>query len=186
MYKPKLQNSIKLSKIILISVCTVIIALSIFTLGIYTANTEWFNDTFYIKSRQMQNLNIKSLKPYDNALFKSAVSQIDMNIASKNRYEHYHKHYEKVIDRIFNLELDDAEKITLFAYIDGYDERKLVMEYVLFPKKDTEGEYGTMYNSTYYTAMLEFDRQELLTYRMILKNMYASYTILDIDKIFEE
>jgi len=33
---------------------------------------------------------------------------------------------------------------------------------------------------------MEFDRQELLTYRMILENMYAAPYIEDFDGIFEE
>ena len=87
---------IKLSKNkILKFIFFVLTCFAFFCAGIYTANTDWFNNVFYIKSRQMENLNIKSLKPYNKALYKDAKTQFDMNIASTNRYEHYHKYYEK-------------------------------------------------------------------------------------------
>ena len=62
---------------------------------------------------------------------------------------------------------------------------------VLFPHlNDTDGYggnyYGTLIGSVYPQAMMEFDRNELLTYRMILENMYDAYYIKDFDSIFEE
>ena len=36
---------------------------------IFVANTDWFNNHFYIKSKQMQNLEIKSLKQYEKRLY---------------------------------------------------------------------------------------------------------------------
>ena len=62
---------------------------------------------------------------------------------------------------------------------------------VLFPHlydKDEYGAnyYGTIIGSIYPKAMMEFDRQELLTYRMILENMYAAPYIEDFEGIFEE
>lgn len=179
----------KLLKCVLIILGIVITLLAIFTAGIYIANTEWFNDSFYIKSRQMENLEIKSLKPYNYALFKKAYSQAELNEASQARYEHYHEYFNKVVARIHELELEDTEKIVLEAYLNGYDERKEVMKYLLFPRIESsieDGGYGTLIGSVYPTAMLEFDRQELLTYRMILKNMYAIYGVDSVDYLFEE
>ena len=189
--KFKLPPINKLWKIILSILAALLIALSIFSAGIYTANTSWFNNTFYIKSRQMENLEIKSLKPYNKALFKDAYSQSEMNAASQARYEHYHKYYDKVVTKIREIYFEEPEREILKAYLDGYEQRKETMKYLLFPRIDNETEelgyeYGTVIGSSYPSAMLEFDRQELLTYRMILKNMYANYFVGDLDYIFEE
>ena len=67
----------------------------------------------------MENLNIKSLKPYNKALYKDAKTQFDMNIASANRYDHYHEYYEKVTDRIRNLDIDEVNKKSIINYING-------------------------------------------------------------------
>lgn len=59
----------------------------------------------------------------------------------------------------------------------------------MLPCKDKSVEdcgYGTMLSSAYPKAMLEFDRQELLTYRMILTHMYSHISIQDINAFFEE
>ena len=161
-----------------------------FTCGIFVANSEWFNDQFYIKSKQMQNLEIKSLKPYNTALFKKAQTQYEMNTASSERYEHYHEYYKKVAERIRNYDYgDDTVKSAIISYLDGYEKRKAELDYVMFPCKNKSVEdcgYGTMLSSVYPNAMLEFDRQELLTYRMILTSMYAYYSIADIEEFFEE
>ena len=64
-----------------------------------------------------------------------------------------------------------------------------MMNFLLFPyieMSPEESGYGTIIGSEYPSAMLEFDRQELLTYRMILQCMYASYYVQDINYIFEE
>ena len=164
----------------------------IFMAGIFTAYNDWFNDKVYIKSYQMENLNIKSLKSYDEVLFKDVHSQADINEANAKRYEHYHEYYEKVVAKIKNIDFDDEKvKNVVIAYIEGYDKRKDEMINVLFPHlNDTDGYggnyYGTVLGSVYPRAMLEFDRNELLTYRMILENMYDAYYIKDFDSIFEE
>lgn len=167
------------------------ISVLMFIAGIFVANTEWFSDTFYIKSLQMQNLEIKSLKPYTKA-YNLADSQYNSNQTSTARYEHYHEYYLKVVDRIKNLpsdELEAMERAEIINYINRYKQRKEQMEQVLFPRMHMnvqEGGYGTLIGSAYPSAMLEFDRQELLTYRFILKNMYFSHYIDDIDAIFAE
>lgn len=179
----------KIGKLSLIILTMIVAAGLLFGAGIYTANTHWFNDTFYIKSRQMENLNIKSLKPYDKALFNDANSQYEMNEASSKRYEHYHEYYDKVVERISKLGLDEKEAAALSSYIDGYEERKANFDYVMFPHKNDSienGGYGTILGSAYPKAMMEFDRQELLTYRMILLNMYAYISTEEINVIFEE
>ena len=182
----------KLAKISLITTGSILAGICIFVAGISTAHNDWFNNTVYIKSYQMQNLNIKSLKPYDKALFKDAYSQVEMDEASAKRYEHYHEYYKKVVYKIKSLDFND-EKVhdVIVSYIDGYDKRKEEMINVLFPHlydKDEYGAnyYGTIIGSIYPKAMMEFDRQELLTYRMILENMYAAPYIEDFDGIFEE
>ena len=117
------------------------------------------------------------------------MSQYDYNVAYKERYELYHKYYEKVVERIKNLNLEEIEATPLFNYIDKYKERKETIEDILFPQSKMSienGEYGTIYGSLYPIAMLEIDRQELLNYRMILNNMYDSNIIDDIDSIFED
>ena len=169
----------------------IVISALMFVAGIFVANTEWFNDTFYIKSRQMQNLEIKSLKPYTDE-FKHADSQYDSNRTSTARYEYYHEYYLNVVDRIKNIpadEMDELERAEIINYINGYKQRKEQMEQVLFPRMHMnvqEGGYGTLIGSAYPSAMLEFDRHELMTYRFILTNMYFSHYIEDIDAIFEE
>lgn len=188
--KPKLKISITAKKII-ISLIAILLLLITFVGGIFTANSEWFNNLFYIKSIQMQNLEIKSLRPYNTALFKNAKTQTDMNIASGKRYEHYHKYFEKVVDRIRNYDYyDNNEKTAMLLYLDGYKERKAKAEKIMFPYKDKSAEdsgYGSMFGLSYPSAMLEFDRQELLTYRMILLHMYNIYpSVSEIDKMFEE
>lgn len=182
----------KLAKISLITAGSILTGICIFVAGISTAHNDWFNNIVYIKSYQMQNLNIKSLKPYDKALFKDAYSQVEMDEASAKRYEHYHEYYDKVVDKIKNIDFND-EKVhnVIVSYIDGYDKRKEEMINVLFPHLYDKDEYGANYygsiiGSIYPKAMMEFDRQELLTYRMILENMYAAPYIEDFDGIFEE
>lgn len=188
--KPKLKISITAKKII-ISLIAILLLLITFVGGIFTANSEWFNNLFYIKSRQMQNLEIKSLKPYNTVLFKKADTQYEMNMASDERYKHYHKYFEKVVDRIKNYNYDDdIVKSAIVSYLDGYDKRKAEIDYTMFPCKDKPIEdcgYGSMLGSIYPKAMLEFDRQELLTYRMILTYMYSiNPSGLEIEEIFEE
>ena len=181
---PKLKTITKISLI-----CTgfLFILLIVYVLGIYTANTDWFNDTFYIKSRQMQNLEIKSLKQYTDAC-KHADSQYDISRISTDRYEHYHEYYLKVVERIKNIDLDELEKSEIINYINGYDKRKEQMIQILFPRLNQgvqEGGYGTIINSLYSSAMMEFDRNELITYRFILQNMYF-FNYVDINEIFAE
>ena len=160
--------------------------------GIFTAYNDWFNDKVYIKSYQMEKLNIKSLKSYEKVLLKNVHSQADINEASVKRYEYYHEYYEKVVAKIKNTDFNDEKvKNVIIAYIDGYDKRKEEMINVLFPHLNDTDEYGgnyygTVIGSVYPQAMLEFDRNELLTYRMILENMYDAYYIKDFDSIFEE
>ena len=108
-----------------------------------------------------------------------------MNIASANRYEHYHKYYEKVTDRIRNLDIDEVSKKSIINYINGYEKRKKELDAIMFPKSSEENAYGTLFGSWYPKAMLEFDKQELLTYRMILENMYFVWEE-NINAIFEE
>ena len=55
----------------------------------------------------------------------------------------------------------------------------------MFPKSSEENAYGTLLGSLYPKAMLAFDKQELLTYRMILENMYFVWEE-NINAIFEE
>ena len=180
-----------LKNIILIIITMIIISALTFIAGIFIANAEWFNNTFYIKSRQMQNIEIKSLKPYTKA-YNLADSQYNSNQTSTARYEHYHEYYLKVVDRIKNLppdELEEIERAEIINYINGYEQRKEQMEQVLFPRihmNVQEGGYGTLIGSAYPSAMLEFDRHELMTYRFILKNMYFSHYIDNIDAIFAE
>ena len=139
----------------------------------------------------MQNLEIKSLTPCDTALFRKAQTQYEMNMESGERYKHYHEYFEKVVDRIRNYDYDDdTVKSAIISYLDGYDKRKAEIDYTMFPCKDKPIEdcgYGTIFGSIYPKAMLEFDRQELLTYRMILTYMYSiNPSGLEIEKIFEE
>ena len=59
----------------------------------------------------------------------------------------------------------------------------------MFPHKNDSienGGYGTIFGSAYPKAMMEFDRKELLTYRMMLLNMYAYISTEEINVIFEE
>ena len=187
-FKLKFPPLNKLTKIILISLGIITILISVFISGIFFSNSEWFNDNFYIKSRQMENLEIKSIWKLDKKLRKSNMSQYEYNVAYQERYELYHKYYKKVVERIKKLDLEDIEAKVLLNYLDGYKERKEAMENILFPRREMsieDGGYGTIYGSLYPMAMLEFDRQELFNYRMILKNMYDSNVIDDIDSIFE-
>lgn len=193
MYEQKTRKFKIFSKVLIVVFAAFIMALC-FIGGIFTANSEWFENKFNHESPQTEefnaNLDIKSLKPYDTALFKKAKTQYEMNIASSKRYEHYHEYYEKVVERIRNHNFNnDSVKTAINSYLDGYEKRKAEMDYVMFPCKDKPIEdcgYGTILGSVYPTAMLEFDRQELLTYRMILSNMYNSVPIQDINTIFEE
>lgn len=179
-----------LAKNILILAGIIILFLTTFIAGIYTANTEWFNDRVYIQSRQMQNLSIKSLKLYDKALFEDAESQYDLNVASEERYKHYHEYYEKVVEKIKNYDFwNENDKNAVLDYINGYEERKAKIDFTMFPCKDNQTEecsYGTYLGSAYPKAMLEFDRQELLTYRMILSYMYDSVSNDVIYMLFAE
>ena len=181
-----------MAKVSLITAGSILAGICIFVAGIFTAHNDWFNSTVYIKSYQMQNLNIKSLKPYDKALFKDAYSQVEMDEASAKRYEHYHEYYQKVVDKIKSLDFyDEKVRDVIVGYIDGYDKRKEEMINVLFPhlydKDENDGNYyGTIIGSLYPKAMMEFDRNELLTYRMILENMYAAPYIEDFDSFFDE
>ena len=97
-----------------------------------------------------------------------------------------------MVAKIKNTDFNDEKvKNVIIAYIDGYDKRKDEMINILFPHLNDTDEYcgnyyGTVIGSVYPRAMLEFDRSELLTYRMILENMYDAYYIKDFDSIFEE
>lgn len=193
MYEQKTRNIQNKNRIL--SFVIIIFAMAIcFVGGIFTANTEWFKNKFNSKSSQIEgfntNLDIKSLRPYDIALFKKAKTQYEMNIASGERYEHYHQYYKKVVQRIRNFDFNnDTVKTAINSYLDGYEKRKAELDYVMFPCKNKPVEdcgYGTMLGSVYPTAMLEFDRQELLTYRMILTYMYGYISNQDINAIFEE
>lgn len=193
MYEQKTRNYKIYSKVIIVVFITFIMAL-FFIGGVFTANSEWYKNKFNSKSQQAEefneNLDIKSLKPYDTALFKKAKTQTEMNIASSERYKHYHQYYEKVVNRIKNYDFnDDSVKSAVLEYIDGYEKRKAEIENIMFSDKDKpveESGYGSMFSMSYSCAMLEFDRQELLTYRMILSNMYYPISIQDINVIFEE
>ena len=188
-FKFKLPSLNKLAKIILISLIAITILMSVFASGVFFSGSTWFNDNFYIKSHQMKNLEIKSLWELDKKLYKNDMSQYDYNVAYKERYELYHKYFEKVVERIKNLNLEEIEATPLFNYLDKYKERKETIEDILFPQSKMSienDEYGTIYGSLYPIAMLEIDRQELLNYRMILNNMYDSNIIDDIDSIFED
>ena len=193
MYEQKTRNYKIYSKVIIVVFITFIMAL-FFIGGVFTANSEWYKNKFNSKSQQAEefneNLDIKSLKPYDTALFKKAKTQTEMNIASNERYQHYHEYYEKVVNRIKNYDFgDDTVKSAIISYIGGYKKRKAEIENIMFPNKDKpveESGYGSMFGLSYSSAMLEFDRQELLTYRMILTNVYPPIPNQDIDVIFEE
>ena len=182
----------KLTKISLITLASILAGVCIFMAGIFTAYNDWFNDKVYIKSYQMEKLNIKSLKSYDEVLLKNVHSQTDINEASVKRYEYYHEYYEKVVAKIKNTDFNDEKvKNVIIAYIDGYDKRKEEMINVLFPHlNDIEqygaNHYGTLISSFYPQAMMELDRNELLTYRMILENILDLRYIEDFDSIFEE
>lgn len=60
---------------------------------------NWFNDKVYIKSYQMEKLNIRSLKSYDEVLFKDVHSQADINEAKtiKQQYSRIWKPAERTI-----------------------------------------------------------------------------------------
>ena len=114
-----------------------------------------------------------------------------MKNASYERYEHYHKYYEKVVDRIKNMDIwPEYGKAAILDYINGYEDRKVKMDYMMFPCKDKPLDdcgYGTIFGSMYPDSMLEFDRNELMTYRMILSNMYTASIYRDeLENIFEE
>ena len=182
----------KVTKISLITIASILAGVCIFMAGIFTAYNDWFNDKVYIKSYQMEKLNIKSLKSYEKVLLKNVHSQTDINEASVKRYEYYHEYYEKVVAKIKNTDFNDEKvKNVIIAYIDGYDKRKEEITNVLFPHlNDTDGYggnyYGTLIGSVYPQAIMEFDRNELLTYRMILENILDLRYIEDFDSIFEE
>ena len=179
-----------MKKIIFIILFIVVIFLS-FAGGIITANTDWFNDQFYIKSRQMQNLEIKSIKQYEKILY-SKETTYDITVASGEMANHYHEYFEKVVDRIKNLNYsNEPVKKAVLSYLDGYEKRKAQMEYTLFPCQNNltdDCTYGRIYSYRYALGMMEFDRNELLTYRMILNYMYdkSYFTKEEIEKIFEE
>lgn len=164
--------------------------LIIFICGILTANSKWFNECFYIKSRQMQNLNIRGLQPYNKNFYNAETFDM-MDITSFARYDYYHKYYEKVVERIktFNF-VEGVNRLTVINYIDGYERRKAEIDYVMFSNKNEPetSDYKDEFlpNSVYFNAMLEFDRQELLAYRMILLNMEYSLSSSAVDAIFEE
>jgi len=177
---------------ILLGTCTLLFA---YFLGIYTAKTSWYCDKFTPKSIpdeivSADKLELKSLEPYNKAYFELAETQYDRNLTSQSRYEYFHNYYEKVVQRI--KDTDFGDKIVsneILDYISGYSNRKAEIEFVLFPCKDkplTDCGYGTKLGSVYPQAMLEFDRQELLMYKMILSNMYIPLSEQQINKIFEE
>ena len=169
----------------------VLTGFAFFCAGIITANTDWFNDQFYIKSRQMQNLEIKSLKQYEKRLY-STETTYDMTAASAEMANHYHEYFEKVVYRIKNLNYpSESVKKAVLNYLDGYEKRKTQMEYTLFPCQDNPTDdcaYGRIFSYRYAIGMMEFDKNELLTYRMILNYMYdkAYFTKEEIEKVFEE
>lgn len=179
-----------MKKVIFIILFIIVIFLS-FAGGIFVANTEWFNGHFYIKSRQMQNLEIKSLKQYEKKLY-SKDTTYDMIMASREMANHYHEYFERVVSRIRNLNYpSDSVKKAILSYLDGYDKRKEQMEYTLFPCQDNPTDdcaYGRIFSYRYALGMMEFDRNELLTYRMILNYMYdkSYFTKEEIEKVFEE
>ena len=184
------SNAFIMKKIIFTVLFTAVAFLS-FAGGIFVANTDWFNDHFYIKSRQMQNLEIKSLKQYKKALY-SKDTTYDTTVASSEMANHYHEYFEEVIDRIRNLNYpSEPVKKAVLSYLDGYVKRKAQMEYTLFPCQDNPTDdcaYGRIFSYRYAIGMMEFDRTELLTYRMILNYMYdnAYFTKEEIEKVFEE
>ena len=129
------------------------------------------------------------------ALFKNLYSKdttYDMIMASREMADHYHKYFIKIVGRIRNLNYSsDPVKKAVLSYLDGYDKRKAQMEYTLFPCQDNPTDdcaYGRIFSYRYALGMMEFDRTELLTYRMILNYMYdkSYFTKEEIEKIFEE
>ena len=100
-------------------------------------------------------------------------------------------YYEKVVERIkdFNF-VEGVKRLAVINYIDGYERRKAEIDYVMFSNKNEPetSDYKDEFlpNSVYFNAMLEFDRQELLAYRMILLNMEYSLSSSAVDAIFEE
>jgi hypothetical protein len=53
-------------------------------------------------------------------------------------------------------------------------------------KSISEGGYGTKFGSSYANALVEFDRNELLTYKMILSHTYSFTHCELIEQIFAE
>jgi hypothetical protein len=156
--------------------------------GVFYAQTDSFNNTFYIKQIKMLNLTTKTLDKNTKNLIK-AKNQADRTIESDNRYNSYHKYYLSVVDKIKKTELNDTEKTRLLEYINGYDKRKQTMLDIMFPdinKPTSEGGYGTMFGSSYANALVELDRNELLTYKMILSNIYSFTHGELIEQIFTE
>ena len=120
-------------KKVIFTVLFIAVVLVSFVSGIFVANTEWFNGHFYIKSRQMQNLEIKSLKQYEKRLY-SKDTIYDMTVMSSEMANHYHEYFERVVGRIRNLNYSsEPVKKAVLSYLDGYEKRKAQMEYILFP-----------------------------------------------------
>jgi len=163
--------------------------ISAFILGIYVANTKWFNNVFYVKSRQMIDLNIKSAMPIEQKLSKAQI-QYEMDSTAQELNEHYHNYYKTVVERIKKLDYDEEEKSLLLSYINGYDKRKQEMIKIIFPRlyapRTDEYAYGSLINAIYPMAQQEFDKQELLRYRFILQNQYNGIPNTELDNLFKE
>lgn len=182
------QNNSKKKQICKI-ILGIIILTAVYFAGFFTAKSYWFNKHFYKlpKLSDDKQLNIKSLESYDRAYFEQAQTQTKLNLSGADRYEHYHKYYKKVVSRIKKYDFgDDTVKKVIVSYIDKYENRKTEFKNILFPHLDEPYYYGSMLGCLYPKAMLEFDRQELLTYKMILQYMYTPLSEQVIEQIFAE
>lgn len=120
--------------------------------------------------------------------FNNCNTQVELDEQSLACYKEYHKYFEQVVKRIKQYSYNDsATKNAVMNYIKGYDKRKNIFDKAMFPNKNAtslDDMYGSIFGTVYYQGMMNFDRQELLAYEMILTNMYFPLNEDDIKTIF--
>lgn len=184
----KYSNKKQISKKAKISIFIMVFIYSLLLLflGIFIANSNSFNNIFYVKERQMLALTTKQEWKL-NKKINSSIYPYEYINSYDELYEIYHDYYLKVVKKIKRTEwADDIEQQEFYRYLSNYETRKQEMIKYLFPMLNKENEYGTMINYLYPKMLIEFDRNELLTYKFMMQNSYNSFSLETIQYIFNE
>ena len=99
-------------------------------------------------------------------------TQADINISAYDEYAKSHKKYERIVERLKQVEVEGADFPKIInTYLSGYEKRKEEMINLIYPGEDKRMLYGSLYPTRLSILLQSFDQLELNTYKMILRNV---------------